>query len=628
METVRKIRAFFRRLGRKRVLEYGLPIVVLCGGLVTYLLVSEGHERGGSPLSDFRDRTFINALYHYRLENLERAELLFMRALESSKSQRKKSTALLFLGNIYYKRKVYDRSLEYYESAISQNSKNLHALHNISLALMMLGREDEALRYAKQLYGMKERLPKNLLLLGDMQFALGNYEDAAAIFSEGSSSSIADDEENSALSSALFSYNLALSRMRLEDDSLSAELYETIMERDKAPDLIKGLSAYRLGVIYEGSDIGRSEKALENALDFFPSSGELGFNLALLYLKDRRYEQAVSLLRGVNRTVDEEHRQKMLGYALYRNKKYEEALEIFLKYDAASARPDLSYIIGDLYVKTGKPHRALEYYEHAIAEADYGGAFINLVRIFQEEGSYERAKELCEQYAEKEPENPLPRLLLADVLFTLGDPAEARAQLEVAEDLSENHEEDLFKVARVWLDHGYHNNALLIYHGILESQPQNLEVMVRIAAVYLKTGHNERALGLLERVRERTSDLSEFYTVSLLLAGCADTDRAKEVYGELIEDFPYRYDAYYNLSLLLIENGEYEASEQSVRSCMESVEDLDPQVLGNLHSILGYLNVKLGKQEEAMREFAEAKRLDPKSEIPFLNLRVLGAEGR
>jgi len=624
METVRKIRAFFRRLGIKRVLEYGLPIVVLCGGLVAYLLVSEGHERGFSPLSDFRDRTFINALYHYRLENLERAELLFKRALESSKSQRKKSTALLFLGNIYYKRKVYDRSLEYYESAISQNSKNLHALHNISLALMMLGREDEALRYAKQLYGMKERLPKNLLLLGDMQFALGNYEDAAVIFSEGSASVEVDAKENA----ALFSYNLALSRMRLEDDSLSAELFETIMERDKAPDLIKGLSAYRLGVIYEGSDIGRSEKALENALDFFPSSGELGFNLALLYLKDRRYEQAVSLLRGVNKTVDEEHRQKMLGYALYRNEKYEEALEIFLKSDAESARPDLSYIIGDLYVKTGKPHLALPYYERAIAEAGYGGAFINLVRIFQEEGSYERAIELCEQYAEREPENPLPRLLLADVLFTLGDPAEARAQLEAAEDLSENHEEDLFKVARVWLDHGYHNNALLIYHGILESQPQDLEVMVRIAAVYLKTGHNERALRLLERVREKTSDLSEYYTVSLLLAGCADTDRAKEVYGRLIEDFPYRYDAYYNLSLLLIETGEYEASERSVRSCLESVEDIDLQVLGNLHSILGYLNARLGKQEEAMREFAEAKRLDPKSEIPFLNLRVLGAEGR
>lgn len=471
---------------------------------------------------------------------------------------------------------------------------------------------------------MKERPPKNMLLFGNMQFALGNYEDASVIFSEGSASVGADDDENA----ALFSYNLALSHMRLEDDSFSAELFETIMKRDKTPDLIKGLSAYRLGVIYEDSDIGRSEQALENALYFFPSSGELGFNLALLYLKSGRYEQAVSLLRGVKKTVDEEHRKKMLGYALYKSEKYEEALEISLESDAASARPDLSYIIGDLYVKTGKPHRAISYYERAIAEAGYEGAFINLVRIYQEEGSYERAKGLCEQYAGKEPENPLPRFLLADVLFTLGDPAEARAQLEAAETLSENHEENLFKVARVWLGHGYHNNALLIYHGILQSQPQNLEAMVRIAAVYLETGHGERARRLLERVRERTSDLSEYYTVSLLLAGSADIDRAKAVYRELIEDFPYRYDAYYNLSLLLIETGEYKGSVQSVISCLENVEDIDPQVLGNLHSILGYLNAKLGKQEEAMREFSEAKRLDPKSEIPFLNLRALGAEGR
>jgi hypothetical protein len=75
MKFGQKIRAFFTRLfsGRKRVFEYGLPIILLCAGLVAYLLISGGKEREFSSLSDLRDRTFTTALYLYRLENFERA---------------------------------------------------------------------------------------------------------------------------------------------------------------------------------------------------------------------------------------------------------------------------------------------------------------------------------------------------------------------------------------------------------------------------------------------------------------------------------------------------------------------------------------------------------------------------
>lgn len=624
MKFGQNIRAFFTRLfsGRKRVYEYGLPIILLCAGLVAYLLISGGKEREFSSLSDLRDRTFITALYQYRLENFERAELLFNRTLQSSRSRKKKSTTMLFLGNIYYRRGEYDKALEYYEGAVSYNRKNLSALHNISLVLVRLNREDDALRYSRDLYSRKEGLPENILLFGNLLFAKGRYSEAAEIYREGAESSA----EDTTVSKALFLYNLAGTMLKTDDPEASSVLFERIMEQENSPDLIKGLSAYRLGFLYRDTDVVKAEEAFMKALKLCPENGKLAFDLALLHLKNSRYESAVSLLKGVDEGVDENHRRMMLGYAMYNSERYREARELFTALDPGQGKVNLDYIIGDLYVKTGMPAQALEYYTRAVEQPGYEGAFINLIRILGEEGDNKTAKELCEQYAEREPENPLPGLLLGDILFTLGNPAEAVEWLKRAEHLSMNRADGIMKVAGVWISHGYHNNALLLYHKILDSDPLNLEARVRIAEVYMQTGHKKRAKTQLERVRERTGDLSYYYDISLLLASSADTEYAETVYRELIEDFPYRYEAYYNLSLLLIESGEYEESARVVRSCFENITGLDLGVTSKLHSIYGYVLAMLGRGEEARREFAEALQADPSSEVPLLNLRTLGMD--
>jgi tetratricopeptide (TPR) repeat protein len=531
---------------------------------------------------------------------------------------------MLFLGNIYYRRGEYDKALKYYEGAVSYNRKNLSALHNISLALVGLNREDDAMRYSRDLYSRKKGLPENILLFGNLLFAKGRYSEAAEIYREGAESSA----EDTTVSPALFLYNLAGTMLKTDDPEASSVLFERIMEQENSPDLIKGLSAYRLGFLYRDTDVVKAEEAFMKALKLYPESGKLAFDLALLHLKNSRYESAVSLLKGVDEGVDENHRRMMLGYAMYNSERYREARELFTVLDPGYGKVNLDYIIGDLYVKTGMPAQALEYYTRAVKQPGYEGAFINLIRLLGEEGDHKTAKELCEQYAQREPDNPLPSLLLGDIFFTIGNSAEAVEWLKRAEHLSENGADGLMKIAGVWINHGYHNNALLLYHKILDSDPLNLEARVRIAEVYMQTGHKKRAKAQLERVRERTGDLSYYYGISLLLASSADTEYAETVYRELIEDFPYRYEAYYNLSLLLIESGEYEESARVVNSCFKNVTGLDPGITSKLHSTYGYVLAMLGSGEEARREFAEALQVDPSSEVPLLNLRTLGMDER
>jgi tetratricopeptide (TPR) repeat protein len=627
---------------RRKLLEYGLGVLLLACGLTAYLLIWEkgrGSNISFSPPEDLsdtrgqldlRDRTFINALYHYRLENYDRARILFNRALESSHSRKKKSTALLYLGNISYKKGVagfesdeqngFETALSFYEDALALDKNNHAVLHNISLVLMRLGRDNEALSYARRLYTMRKTGPHDLLLFGNLLFMYGRYPEAATVFSEGA--------QRFAVYTALFSYNHAIALLYSGDVSRASELFEEIFKNEKGSLGLTGLSAYQLGYILKDTEIDKAEELLSEAYRIFSSSDELAFDLALVLLKQDIYGKAVFLLETAKNGMDEKRRRELLGYALFKRGMYADALKLFAAVGQMGKQtPEECYILGDLYMKAAEPDVARRYYECALAEGAYGGAFVNLVRLLQEEGELQAAKELCERYTKASPGDSVPGILLADVLFYLGDRGEAMKLLEKAGALSHAGGDVLREIAAVYRRHGYYNNALLIYHRALDSSPYDEILLFRIASLYLITGHKERAKGLLDQARTHMEDLSEYYDVTLLSAVCSDPARAEVLYRELILDFPYRYESYYNLSLLLLESERYEESAKTVHACLKDAVDIQPAVGSKLYMVLGYIHAEQEEWDEARRQYANAIRLDPMNETALLNLRILDSRG-
>jgi len=157
----------------------------------------------------------------------------------------------------------------------------------------------------------------------------------------------------------------------------------------------------------------------------------------------------------------------------------------------------------------------------------------------------------------------------------------------------------------------------------LEDEQARLE----LAGLYRGTGHLDRAARILERLRQRTASPDIQYRATLLLASFSAPEASLLLCGELIADFPYRYQAYHNAALLLLQRGEPEAAASLVRDCIAACPDLEHSTLSDLYVILGSAQFHGGEVAGAARSFRKAARLDPDSELPAMNLEVLGRAG-
>jgi len=95
------------------------------------------------------------------------------------------------------------------------------------------------------------------------------------------------------------------------------------------------------------------------------------------------------------------------------------------------------------------------------------------------------------------------------------------------------------------------------------------------------------------------------------------------IYNELIRDFPYRHEAYYNLSLKYIEIKEFEKAIQIINACLENKIGLNQSDLSYLYTISGVAHHSIGHIQKATRAFKFAFELDEGNELSFMNLRMI-----
>ncbi len=601
---------------KKRLIEYFLPLLLLILGLVTYLVLTNRKEKLLPPQIDIRDQAFINAIYQYRLENLDRAEILFTKILEDGKMKKRKSLATLYLGNIYFKRGNYVEAIDFYERSISYSKNNVFAMYNASIAHFNRGEVELALEYALKAYNIKDDFLLNRLFLGNVYYAADRYDKAIPLYRH-------SHELEGEKIDEILTYNLAVSYLQIGDVENTVKLLHNIINDVDSYKIIKGMSLYTLANLEQNDDIGKAVQYLRDALVIFPSSYLLRYNLASMLLKVEEYEEAATLLKSIKGGVKEKEVNELLGFALFKSGHYKMALDFYKEIYGQTENTEISYIMGDIYVNLDDLEMAKIYYKNAIVNPKNEEAFINLINIYLEGGVYKEAMGLCYDYMKQVKENPLPYICLADIGFTIGNSVQARADLETAVMYSKNDIFYLSKIALLWKKYGLYNNALYIFYKIVSIDPTYYDAFIQIADIYLTTGHIDKARSVLLKIRDRIEDINLYYSISMLLAQSESTDRALSIYRELTRDFPYRYEGYYNLSILYIENEEYDSAIHTVEECIKRISDLDDSILSNLYSILGCAELKLGNVNEASKEFFKASTLDSSNEIPLMNLKSI-----
>jgi len=597
---------------RWRIIEYSLTLLLLIVGFFTYLSFQKRKEAVLPLRPELLDKSFREGVYHYRLENYDRSELLFKSVLEHSRKKKIKSFAALYLGNICFREEEYDDSEKFYLEAHELYKKNFYALYNAAIASSKKGSWGDALSYAQKAYSINDEYTKNRLFLANFYYGTGRFDKARSLYEVNKADLVAG-------------YNLAMLCKRENDEVRSRLLLENIAANSCTSEVLRGICYYTLAYIEQRDQRHKTLEHLRKGNSIFPSDLVMRFNLALYLMKENQYREAADLLKsiqGMASFIDEKGYYTLFGQALFNSGNYGEALEFFSQLYNETGCEWIAYIIGDIQLALGNSEQAVTYYRKALSDPSNEGAYINLAYIYMNEGSFASALEVCVDYKEHSSRNPRPSMCIADVYFLTGDIGLAKDTMKKALELIGDDPSGLDSAAGIYKKHAMYDNALQLYSKIRSIEPAYPGIQEKIAALYLNTGHDERAERIWSHIRSVTPDPDRYYRASLMLAQLVSEERAILLYSELADDFPYRYEAYYNRALLHINAGEYKEALSTVKECIYKIPGIDHSSLAKLYSVSGVAYLLLGNFNEASRAFHTAHELDRENEIPLLNLKI------
>jgi pilus assembly protein FimV len=197
--------------------------------------------------------------------------------------------------------------------------------------------------------------------------------------------------------------------------------------------------------------------------------------------------------------------------------------------------------LGDLFVRQGETFQALEYFER-------------LAKIFLNDGFTTKAIAIYKKVAKLAPEESRPLERLAELYVQQGVLSEARPLF--------------LQLAEMQLKAGRQPQAALLLRKLLEAEPDNLRVQIRLAELHLSMGQQKEAIetfhGAMQRIMEqgdyaeairmadRILQLSPSHQATFILKVRALTASGKGAEaGKLLDSLPNRDEGGETTSMLL-----------------------------------------------------------------------------
>ena len=245
-----------------------------------------------------------------------------------------------------------------------------------------------------------------------------------------------------------------------------------------------------------------------------------------------------------------------------RQKKYKLALEEFLKYLQKNPN-DVNIInrVGDLYAQVGDIDKAVDF-------------FLKSVDYYYKEGFFTKAIAILRKILRIAPDNIKIHERLADLLVQDGNTAEAkRVYLEIAEKYTKQ---------------GLKKRALEIYKKMVELDPKNTNIRLKLADAFLREGMRDEAADQLISTAKKFIREGNVEDAKQLL-----TAAQKLGLGDVVVDI--------TLAEIFIEKKEFEKAEQMLDKAYS-------KNTGNilLLELLSFVKLKVGKLADALKI---AKRL-------------------
>jgi tetratricopeptide (TPR) repeat protein len=274
---------------------------------------------------------------------------------------------------------------------------------------------------------------------------------------------------------------------------------------------------------------------------------------------------------------------------------------------------------GDLFQRAvalqglGQIERAMSDYDRMIARKPNDvRAFLNRGMIFTRLGKFGQAIADFDSALALAPENPLALMERGNAYGKTGEFARALADLNRAIALSPANARAYVMRGVSYGHQGKNQRARADYDAALTINPRNYDALTDRAAIDQKSGNNHEAIkdltaaiDLLDNDNDALAHYNRgvaYFALNRYGQALADYDAAIELDGRA--DY-----AYGNRCLTRIVMGQDVV--KAMQDCDKAIE-LNPNAVDG-HNIRGFVNLKLGRFEQALGDYNAALKLDPNS---------------
>lgn len=281
---------------------------------------------------------------------------------------------------------------------------------------------------------------------------------------------------------------------------------------------------------FNDSDFKTAVDLFEAALKDNPSSHDIKHALAVSLAQLGNYHRAENILRDMLAHDSEATWLNSLGNILSRQKKYQEAEDIFL--NAINLKPDYTSAysnLGNCYLAQKKYKQAINAYKKAITlNPHYVEAHYNLGTAYAAQQQYAEAQASLQQTIKLAPKHAAAYGQLAQIYLDQNIFDQAKLMLKKRLALNPQHAKSHFDLGIMLLNEQQVSAALEHLETAAQLNDAIPWLNYHLGLAYLQQGQNESALAHFLRETYQAPHLESNYNIAVLLM---DMDRHQEAQG-------------------------------------------------------------------------------------------------
>ncbi|MGD1705185.1 tetratricopeptide repeat protein [Dapis sp. BLCC M229] len=544
------------------------------------------------------------------------------------------------LGSLYAMQQKWQEAVSYYQKAVNLKPDFAGAYRNMTKVWLRLGNQKsatycqyKALSIEPEKASLEEfiNLGKTLEQQGSLNEAISCYRMAIKLDHNSSEAyqnlgealkQQGNLEEATVCFRKAIELKAANTKIENSDDISSASKYNLISSQELNPaDTLVGSLNNNL---VNGNDTLASSEQINNMppQQTLPTINiediETYIVVAETYLKQKKWEQAISTSQKIISIKPEPKAYKIIGNSLQAMGKLPEALDWYKK--ALEIKPDFGEVyanIGTIFAQQKQWEEAIKSYRRAIAiKPDFAGAYRNLAKIYTQVNRSADAAEYLYQALRLEPGKATAEefLFTGNNLNENGQLQQAIACYEEAIKLKPQLVEASYKLGEILIQNGQLGEAVVCYQRVISANPKNLEAYEKLGDGLLKQGQLDLALQNYQKAQQLEPNNREFkqkigeiyYRYGEAFQEQGKVEEAVKAYSQATENSPEFDIPYGKLGEIFSQQEKWKEAAKVYQKASEIKSDNSWY-----HNSLGEALKKLEKWEEAVTAYRKAIELNP-----------------